>query len=71
MVLGSLGTGFAYILNYRVITEDGPIAASTVTYLLPIVAVFAGAVILREPVSLPMVVGIVAVLAGVIAVRAP
>ncbi|MGH3782290.1 MAG: DMT family transporter, partial [Pseudonocardiaceae bacterium] len=31
-VLGLLGTGVAYILNYRLITDDGPTVASTVTY---------------------------------------
>jgi hypothetical protein len=33
------GTGAAYVLNYRLITDEGPTATSTVTYLLPVVAV--------------------------------
>jgi drug/metabolite transporter (DMT)-like permease len=42
LILGVLGTGAAYVLNYRIISDDGPILASTVTYLLPAVAVVLG-----------------------------
>jgi drug/metabolite transporter (DMT)-like permease len=35
LVLGALGTGVAYVLNYRLIADEGPTTASTVTYLLP------------------------------------
>jgi hypothetical protein len=34
-VLGIIGTGFAYVLNYQIITSEGATVASTVTYLLP------------------------------------
>jgi drug/metabolite transporter (DMT)-like permease len=51
IILGALGTGIAYILNYRIITEDGPAAASIVVYLLPVVAVILGATILYESIS--------------------
>jgi drug/metabolite transporter (DMT)-like permease len=47
-ILGTLGTGIAYILNYRIITDDGPTAASIVVYLLPVVAVVLGSIILGE-----------------------
>lgn len=43
--LGAVGTGFAYVLNYLIITDDGPILASAVTYFIPIVAVLAGALV--------------------------
>ena len=36
-VLGIIGTGFAYVLNYQIITSEGATVASTVTYLLPVV----------------------------------
>ncbi|GAA2123894.1 DMT family transporter [Glycomyces algeriensis] len=48
LILGTLGTGIAYILNYRIITDDGPTAASIVVYLLPVVAVALGIAVLRE-----------------------
>lgn len=69
-VLGVLGTGFAYILNYRLLTDDGPTMASTVTYLIPVVAVLLGAVVLDEFLSLRALAGMVVVLAGVGLVRA-
>jgi drug/metabolite transporter (DMT)-like permease len=38
-VLGIIGTGFAYVLNYQIITSEGATVASTVTCLLPVVAI--------------------------------
>lgn len=63
--LGILGTGLAYVLNYRIITDDGPLLASTVTYLLPVVAVLAGVIVLDERVTSWLVIGVVVVLGGV------
>lgn len=65
LVLGILSTGLAYVLNYRIITEDGPLLASTVTYLLPIVAVIAGVTVLDEQIAAWLVAGVVVVLLGV------
>ncbi len=66
VVLGVLGTGAAYVLNYRLIADVGPTAASVVTYLLPVVAVALGAVFLAETPTAAMVGGTVLVLAGVL-----
>jgi drug/metabolite transporter (DMT)-like permease len=41
-ILGIVGTGFAYVLNYQIITSEGATVASTVTYLLPVVAIVLG-----------------------------
>src|SRR3954452_5686252 len=65
LALGALGTGLAYLLNYRLIQDEGATTASTVTYLLPIVAVILGAIVLGEPITWNLVVGTVVVLAGV------
>jgi drug/metabolite transporter (DMT)-like permease len=64
-VLGVLGTGIAYILNYRLLADDGPTVASTVTYLIPVVAVLFGVAVLGESLSLRALVGMIVVLAGV------
>jgi drug/metabolite transporter (DMT)-like permease len=69
LVLGLLGTGAAYVLNYRLITDEGPTVASTTTYLLPLVAVSLGAVAVREKVTAPMVAGMIVVLCGVALVQ--
>jgi drug/metabolite transporter (DMT)-like permease len=65
LVLGVAGTGAAYVLLYRLITDQGATAASTVTYLLPVVAVALGWLVLREPVTAAMAAGTLLVLAGV------
>jgi drug/metabolite transporter (DMT)-like permease len=65
LVLGILGTGVAYVLNYRLIADEGAVAASTVTYLVPVVAVVLGALILDEPLTWHLLVGGVIILVGV------
>ena len=50
-VLGIVGTGFAYVLNYQIITSEGATVASTVTYLLPVVAIVLGVLVLGESVT--------------------
>ena len=63
-VLGIAGTGFAYVLNYQIITSDGATVASTVTYLLPVVAIVLGVLVLNESVTATVLAGIAMVLAG-------
>jgi drug/metabolite transporter (DMT)-like permease len=41
-VLGIIGTGFAYVLNYQIITSERATVASTVAYLLPVIAIVLG-----------------------------
>ena len=65
LVLGILGTGVAYVLNYRLIADEGAVAASTVTYLIPVVAVVLGALVLNEPLTWHLLAGGVIVLVGV------
>ncbi|WP_081687292.1 DMT family transporter [Glycomyces tenuis] len=62
--LGAFGTGIAYVLNYRIITDDGPTAASIVVYLLPVVAVVLGMVFLGEHPGIQVIAGLIIVLVG-------
>ncbi len=48
LLLGAIGSGFAYMWNFEVIAAAGGATASTVTYLTPIVAILAGVGILHE-----------------------
>lgn len=64
-VLGIFGTGFAFALNYRLITDEGPTNAATVGYLLPVVSVLLGALFLGENLTPPVIAGMVVVLGGV------
>jgi drug/metabolite transporter (DMT)-like permease len=69
LILSVFGTGVAYVLNYRLIGDEGSTVASTTTYLLPVVAVVLGAVVIHERVTLAMVAGMVVVLVGVALVQ--
>jgi drug/metabolite transporter (DMT)-like permease len=51
LALGVLGTGYAYIWNFSIISAAGSSIASTVTYLTPVVAVFVGWLFLGETIS--------------------
>lgn len=62
VILGALGTGIAYILNYRIIADDGPTAASIVVYLLPVVSVVLGVLVLNEHVGVQILAGMALVL---------
>lgn len=62
LVLGVLGTGLAYLLNYRIITDDGPTAASVVVYLLPVVSVLLGALALGERLEIQVLAGMAVIL---------
>lgn len=65
LVLGVLGTGVAYVLYYRLVADEGAVAASLVTYLVPPIAVVLGALVLHEPLTWNLLAGATIVLAGV------
>ena len=69
VILGVLGTGVAYVLNYQIITREGATVAATVTYLLPVVAIVLGVLVLGETVTAGVLAGIALVLAGVALTR--
>ena len=64
-LLGAVGTGYAYILNYRSIAEIGPTRASLVTYLVPVVAVTVGVVFLGEAFHIRLVAGGLLIVLGI------
>ena len=64
LVLGVFGSGFAYIWNFKIIKEAGSTIASTVTYITPIIAIFAGLLFLSEPLTWNEPIGGIIVLIG-------
>ncbi len=68
-VLGLAGTGLGFLLNYRLIADDGPTLASTVGYLMPAVSVLLGALILNEQLDAVTIGGMLLVLGGVALTR--
>jgi len=63
-VLGVLGTGVAYILQYAVVREAGATVATTVTYVAPVVAITAGIVLMGETLTWNQPLGAVVVVLG-------
>ena len=64
VLLGALGTGLAYLLNYGIISTAGATIATTVAYVLPLVSVLAGIVVLGERLTWNEPVGAAIIVAG-------
>ena len=64
LALGILGTGIAYIWNFRNVALAGASIASTVTYITPLVAVILGFLLLGEPLTWNEPIGGLIVLIG-------
>ena len=64
LALGILGSGFAYIWNFKIMEAAGSAIASTVTYVTPVVAVSVGIIFLGEEVTWYEPVGGLIVLLG-------
>jgi len=71
LVLGVVGTGLAFVLQYDVVREVGPTVGATVTYVIPVVAVVLGMVFLHERLQWPQVVGAVIILASAVVIGRP
>ncbi|WP_246842991.1 DMT family transporter [Allokutzneria sp. NRRL B-24872] len=68
-VLGVFGTGFSFLLFFRLISDEGATATTTVTYLMPVVSVALGAIVLGEELSIRVVIGMLVVVGGVMLTR--
>jgi drug/metabolite transporter (DMT)-like permease len=71
LVLGVVGTGLAFVLQYDVVREVGPTVGATVTYVIPVVAVVLGMVFLDERLQWPQVVGAAVVLGAAVVIGRP
>jgi drug/metabolite transporter (DMT)-like permease len=65
VALGVAGTAIGQLIYYRMIETDGSARTSLVTYLLPVTALFYGAGLLGEPITVEEILGLVLILAGV------
>ena len=57
LLLGAVGTGFAYIWHFRNVRLAGSAIASSVTYITPVVATILGIWLLGEPFKISHLVG--------------
>ena len=58
LLLGILGSGFAFVIYYRLLQEIGAFRASLTTFLMPIFGLFWGWLFLDERANLPMFIGV-------------
>lgn len=75
LLLAVVCTAAAFLLLFALIGEIGPVRATTITYVNPLVAVLAGALILDEQITVWTVIGFALIVTGCFAVarsrRAP
>jgi drug/metabolite transporter (DMT)-like permease len=66
LALGAAGTGIAYVIYYGLVRDVGATTASTVTYVVPLVAVTLGVIALGESLRWNDFAGALIVLAGIL-----
>ena len=64
MLLGTAGTGIAFLWFYTLIADIGPARATIISYIAPGFSVVYGVVLLGEPFSAAAVGGLALILAG-------
>jgi drug/metabolite transporter (DMT)-like permease len=62
--LGVLGTGIAFVIFYWLISTVGPARSLVVSYIAPGFAIFYGAVLLSEEITVATIAGLALILAG-------
>lgn len=67
--LGVLGSGLALYLWYYLLHEIGPTRISLVTYLFPLGGVCLGVIILREQLTLELIIGALLIVASIVVVN--
>lgn len=67
--LGLLGTGLAYIIYYYIVEKLGAVAASSVTYIPPIIALLIGYLIVGEPIDFFDFTATFLIIAGVVLLK--
>lgn len=71
LFLGVGASGIGFLLYYFMMNTLGATRATTVTFLLPVTAVFWGASLLREAITITIVAGMVVILLGVFLTSRP
>jgi drug/metabolite transporter (DMT)-like permease len=63
--LGLLGSGLAYLVQFRLLTRIGATGTSQVAYLLPVVGIISGAMMFGEAIDAQVLIGTALILGGV------
>ncbi|MDR9827996.1 DMT family transporter [Vibrio sp. FNV 38] len=64
VLLGVVCTGYAYLLFFRLVTDEGAASALSVTFLIPMFGILWGYLFLGEPISLNTIAGTALILTG-------
>ncbi|GEL76612.1 DMT family transporter [Tenuibacillus multivorans] len=65
LALGALGSGLAHIILYYMIINGTPEFATTVAYIIPISAMIASYLILEEPITANLILGMLIIFSGI------
>jgi drug/metabolite transporter (DMT)-like permease len=68
LMLGIICTAFAYLLYFRLVKDEGPAAALSVTFLVPLFGILWGYLFLQESIGLNTLLGGLLVITGIILV---
>jgi len=68
LMLGVICTGFAYLLYFRLVKDEGPASALSVTFLVPLFGILWGYLFLQESIGLNTLLGAVLIITGIILV---
>lgn len=68
-ILGFVGTGLAYMLQYDVARAVGAVVSTTVTYLIPVVSVLLGVLVLGEHLGVAQLAGFAIVLSCAVVIN--
>jgi len=67
--LGLISTGFAWLLRFRILKNNGLIFQSQVSYLIPIFGIILSYIFLKEIITTKIIVSLFAVLVGLYFVK--
>ena len=67
--LGLVSTGIAWLLRFRILTTNGLIFQSQVSYLIPIFGVILSYIFLREIITTKVLISLIAVIIGIYFVK--
>ncbi|MEJ6122828.1 DMT family transporter [Vibrio sp. 2-Bac 85] len=68
LVLGVICTGIAYLLYFKLVKDDGPASALSVTFLVPLFGILWGRLFLGEAIGLNTLLGAILVITGTVLV---
>jgi len=66
IALGVGGSAIGLLLYFYILNKLGPVQATGVTLLVPVTAVIWGVILLHEVVTVPIIIGMVVILTGIV-----